>query len=535
MTDTQEKIGGSMSERTLGLLNELSGNIAAMIPYCQSRYERYYDAYMPSLTAVSGGKIFAHYVSDPFHYIKPIVDDCLSRNANKYFSVDFDFYQPAFAVIKIIDSLSKKVNKLIYDESLQYKTTLAEFYSLLFGAGFLWYNYFTDSIEVLGPWEIGYSYAEMKNAGSIQKCRDILIKKRLVNESAVKEIYHLDAEKLPKILDRYNFDIYLSKDSIAIYAPQEYHKPVFELGAGKVDYAEWSPCVSTSWNISPITGITTSLVDDLDPYQMYIDLLVDKMTRCDHVSDDPIILVNSAYNIKPSELSAPGVSVLTVDGALLNQDQPLQVIDRKIDNSALMAKINQLKSEMYEVARVAELKSMFNTEGFVPKSGIAIAEMTRWQSEGFQTQHNQYIELTMNSVYLLLRNMKDKVARENLNNLKITPVIGKQYGTEEQAEDVLTNDVQICDKFIYDCVEKDSYNIPEFINLPALRNRIQYLEGQCFLNDELEIIAKLRKLDVKARYRQRLISDYESRLAVDANVEMMSAQQQAAETPPETA
>jgi hypothetical protein len=170
---------------------------------------------------------------------------------------------------------------------------------------------------------------------------------------------------------------------------------------------------------------------------------------------------------------------------------------------------------------------MFNTEGFVPKSGIAIAEMTRWQSEGFQTQHNQYIELVMNSVYLLLRNMKDQVVRENLNNLKITPVIGKQYGTEEQAEDVLTKDVQICDKFIYDCVAKDSYYIPEFINLPVLRNRIQYLEGQCFLNDEQEIIAKLRKLDVKARYRQRLIKDYESRLAVDANMEMAKAAENA--------
>jgi hypothetical protein len=215
------------NEKNVLLLNELSANINTLIPYCQSRYERYYDSFMPPITTLSSPKLFTSYVSESFHYIKPIVDDCLSRNANKYFSVDFAFYRPSYAIIKIIDDLAKRVNKLIYDESLQYKTTLAEFYSLLFGAGFLWYNYFTGSIEVLGPWELGYSYADIKNKGSIQKCGDILIKKRQVDGEDLEEVYHLDPDKIPKILDRYNFDIPISKDRITLYVPNRYNIPVY--------------------------------------------------------------------------------------------------------------------------------------------------------------------------------------------------------------------------------------------------------------------------------------------------------------------
>lgn len=523
------------NEEAAVLLNELSGNIASLVPYCQSRYERYYNSYMPPLTAASTGKIFADYLPQPFHYIKPIVDDCLSRNANKYFSVGFDFYQPSYAVMKIMDGLEQRINKRIYDESLQYKTTLAEFYSLLFGVGFLWYNRFTGSIEVLGPWEIGYSYAEMKNRGSIQKCRDILIKKRLVDEDSLREHYQADPQNLPKVLDRYNFDLHITKDAVRLYAPYEYQKPVAETDTGAADYDEWSPCISTSWNISPITGVTTSLVDDLDPYQRYIDLLTEKMSRTDHVSDDPIVIINSTYNIKPSELSAPGVSLLAVDGDILDKSAPaLQVIDRSIDNTALSAKINQIKTEMYEIARVAELKSLFNTEGFIPKSGAAIAEMTRWQSEGFQTQHNQYIELVMNSVYLLLRNMGDRAVAENLHNLKIIPVIGQRYGVEAAAENVLTQDVKICDKFIYDCVDTGTYHIPEFISLPVLRDRIQYIQGRLFLSNETGILRKLQTLDIRARYRQRLLKEYESRLSVQAGMDLAEAQQAEAPPPSET-
>ena len=297
---------------------------------------------------------------------------------------------------------------------------------------------------------------------------------------------------------------------------------------------------------SPIVGDTSqSIVDMLNSIQLEIDNLMMKIKDASQLNPALTFCVPKGSSVKTSQLNNRVGQILEYTATPNMTGSPVTVATPAFIDSQYMQLIEELKQSAYELVGISQLSAM-STKPTGLNSGVALSTMENIESDRFETQLNQviraYVDIAKTCIEVfpeedtilpednqrLSIKWKDIVEESNKMVVQFSAAdsLSKDPSTKLQQLQMLAqtgiipqtriaqfmelpdiqsgyslsnnaiNAVLTC---INDCIEKDVFEVPDYIPFTMLKEEI--INTQLSLkaaasehNDNLEDIAKLTKL-----------------------------------------
>ena len=297
---------------------------------------------------------------------------------------------------------------------------------------------------------------------------------------------------------------------------------------------------------APIVGNTSqSIVDMLNSIQLEIDNLMMKIKDASQLNPALTFCVPKGSSVKTSQLNNRVGQILEYTATPNMTGSPVTVATPAFIDSQYMQLIEELKQSAYELVGISQLSAM-STKPTGLNSGVALSTMENIESDRFETQLNQviraYVDIAKTCIEVfpeedtilpednqrLSIKWKDIVEESNKMVVQFSAAdsLSKDPSTKLQQLQMLAqtgiipqtriaqfmelpdiqsgyslsnnaiNAVLTC---INDCIEKDVFEVPDFIPFTMLKEEI--INTQLSLkaaasehNDNIEDIQKLTKL-----------------------------------------
>ena len=297
---------------------------------------------------------------------------------------------------------------------------------------------------------------------------------------------------------------------------------------------------------SPIVGDTSqSIVDMLNSIQLEIDNLMMKIKDASQLNPALTFCVPKGSSVKTSQLNNRVGQILEYNATPNMTGSPVTVATPAFIDGQYMQLVEELKQSAYELVGISQLSAM-STKPTGLNSGVALSTMENIESDRFETQLNQviraYVDIAKTCIEVfpeedtilpednqrLSIKWKDIVEESNKMVVQFSAAdsLSKDPSTKLQQLQMLAqtgiipqtriaqfmelpdiqsgyslsnnaiNAVLTC---INDCIEKDNFNVPDYI--PFLMLKEEIINTQLSLkaaasaeNDNQEDIAKLTKL-----------------------------------------
>lgn len=297
---------------------------------------------------------------------------------------------------------------------------------------------------------------------------------------------------------------------------------------------------------SPIVGDTSqSVVDMLNSIQLEIDNLMMKIKDASQLNPALTFCVPKGSSVKTSQLNNRVGQILEYNATPNMTGSPVTVATPAFIDGQYMQLVEELKQSAYELVGISQLSAM-STKPTGLNSGVALSTMENIESDRFETQLNQviraYVDIAKTCIEVfpeedtilpednqrLSIKWKDIVEESNKMVVQFSAAdsLSKDPSTKLQQLQMLAqtgiipqtriaqfmelpdiqsgyslsnnaiNAVLTC---INDCIEKDNFNVPDYI--PFLMLKEEIINTQLSLkaaaseeNDNQKDIAKLTKL-----------------------------------------
>ena len=448
----------------------------------------------------------------------------------------FDLYYDA-------QNVNKKVSEMFRD-------------SCIFEMGVIYINEVTKCIEKALPWQVFVRPAEVtynKLTRVYYERKDFpttLLEDELVNKA---QIQNNDYCTYGVYYDTFNhIKAELIDDRVirkTVYAPS------------KLPFIFLHYC-------SPIVGNTSqSIVDMLNSIQLEIDNLMMKIKDASQLNPALTFCVPKGSSVKTSQLNNRVGQILEYTATPNMTGSPVTVATPAFIDSQYMNLIEELKQSAYELVGISQLSAM-STKPTGLNSGVALSTMENIESDRFETQLNQviraYVDIAKTCIEVfpeedtilpednqrLSIQWKDIVEESNKMVVQFSAAdsLSKDPSTKLQQLQMLAqtgiipqtriaqfmelpdiqsgyslsnnaiNAVLTC---INDCIEKDVFEVPDFIPFTMLKEEI--INTQLSLkaaasehNDNLEDIQKLTKLYESVEIKE---ADWQADQALEAQTQ----------------
>ena len=297
---------------------------------------------------------------------------------------------------------------------------------------------------------------------------------------------------------------------------------------------------------SPIVGDTSqSIVDMLNSIQLEIDNLMMKIKDASQLNPALTFCVPKGSSVKTSQLNNRVGQILEYNATPNMTGSPVTVATPAFIDGQYMQLVEELKQSAYELVGISQLSAM-STKPTGLNSGVALSTMENIESDRFETQLNQviraYVDIAKTCIEVFPEEdtilpednqrvsikWKDIVEESNKMVVQFSAAdsLSKDPSTKLQQLQMLAqtgiipqtriaqfmelpdiqsgyslsnnaiNAVLTC---INDCIEKDNFNVPDYI--PFLMLKEEIINTQLSLkaaasaeNDNQADIAKLTKL-----------------------------------------
>ena len=319
---------------------------------------------------------------------------------------------------------------------------------------------------------------------------------------------------------------------------------------------------------APILGNTSqSVVDMLNSIQLEIDNLMMKIKDASQLNPALTFCVPKGSSVKTSQLNNRVGQILEYTATPNMTGSPVTVATPAFIDSQYMSLIDQLKQDAYELVGISQLSAM-STKPTGLNSGVALSTMENIESDRFETQLNQviraYVDIAKTCIEVfpeedtilpednqrLSIKWKDIVEESNKMVVQFSAAdsLSKDPSTKLQQLQMLAqtgiipqtriaqfmelpdiqsgyslsnnaiNAVLTC---INDCIEKNVFEVPDFIPFTMLKEEI--INTQLSLkaaasehNDNLEDINKLTKLYESVELKE---ADWQADAQLEAQVQ----------------
>ena len=325
---------------------------------------------------------------------------------------------------------------------------------------------------------------------------------------------------------------------------------------------------------SPIVGDTSqSVVDMLNSIQLEIDNLMMKIKDASQLNPALTFCVPKGSSVKTSQLNNRVGQILEYNATPNMTGSPVTVATPAFIDGQYMQLVEELKQSAYELVGISQLSAM-STKPTGLDSGVALSTMENIESDRFETQLNQviraYVDIAKTCIevfpeedsilpednHRLSIKWKDIVEESNKMVIQFSAAdsLSKDPSTKLQQLQMLAqtgiipqtriaqfmelpdiqsgyslsnnaiNAVLTC---INDCIEKDNFEVPDFI--PFLMLKEEIINTQLSLkaaesseNSNAKDIAKLTKLYERVEAKE---ADWQADQNLEAEMNAMQGQQ----------
>ena len=327
---------------------------------------------------------------------------------------------------------------------------------------------------------------------------------------------------------------------------------------------------------SPIIGDTSqSIVDMLNSIQLEIDNLMMKIKDASQLNPALTFCVPKGSSVKTSQLNNRVGQILEYNATPNMTGSPVTVATPAFIDGQYMQLVDELKQSAYELVGISQLSAM-STKPTGLNSGVALSTMENIESDRFETQLNQviraYVDIAKTCIEVfpeedtilpednqrLSIKWKDIVEESNKMVVQFSAAdsLSKDPSTKLQQLQMLAqtgiipqtriaqfmelpdiqsgyslsnnaiNAVLTC---INDCIEKDIFEVPDFIPFTMLKEEI--INTQLSLkaaaseeNDNSVDIAKLTKLYERVESKE---ADWQADAQLESEMQAMEGERTA--------
>lgn len=467
--------------------------------------------------------------SPKINVIKSVIDTLVSKLANQKVRPYLNPVNGLFSTRKIAKQAQQYFD-IVYDkEHVQEKVSKAYRNACIFGIGYLFYNPFTKTIDVPGTWQVGICNTE-KGYGKPTK---LLIEDKnfpitQLGNYGIKEKY---------TSEYVNFKLFF--DTIE-------HKMYILINGKKVKEEKYeSDCIPVVevYNTVPIFGTrTVSIVDELDGIQTNIDLINQKISTAAQLTPGNVTYVQAGSNLNASDISnRTGMAYTVKMGPGQNQLPVVNVTPAPFD-PMWQSLLDSYVKQAYEIVGVSQLSAQSQKPAGLD-SGVALQTLSDIESDRFMVQLQGYTNAFVDLANLIIevnedgsilpksvdtaeyswkdiRKQKDlfKVQFSAMSILSKDPQTKLQqimqltqiglittdklatYLDSPDLEDVYRGASAIKDAIdatISNAIEKDEYEIPDYISYQSLLTELITTENKLFASGDKEALKKVSKLKEK--------------------------------------
>lgn len=467
--------------------------------------------------------------SPKINVIKSVIDTLVSKLANQKVRPYLNPVNGLFSTRKIVKQAQQYFD-IIYDkEHTQEKVSKAYRNACIFGIGYLFYNPFTKTIDVPGTWQVGICNTE-KGYGKPTK---LLIEDRnfpitQLGNYGIKEKY---------TSEYVNFKLFF--DTIE-------HKMYVLINGKKVKEEKYeADCIPVVevYNTVPIFGTrTVSIVDELDGIQTNIDLINQKISTAAQLTPGNVTYVQAGSNLNASDISnRTGMAYTVKMGPGQNQLPVVNVTPAPFD-PMWQSLLDSYVKQAYEIVGVSQLSAQSQKPAGLD-SGVALQTLSDIESDRFMVQLQGYTNAFVDLANLIIevnedgsilpksvdtaeyswediRKQKDlfkvqfsamsilsKDPQTKLKQIMQLTQIGlittdklATYLDSPDLEDVYRGASAIKDAIdatISNAIEKDEYEIPDYISYQSLLTELITTENKLFASGDKEALGKVSKLKEK--------------------------------------
>ena len=467
--------------------------------------------------------------SPKINVIKSVIDTLVSKLANQKVRPYLNPVNGLFSTRKIAKQAQQYFD-IVYDkEHVQEKVSKAYRNACIFGIGYLFYNPFTKTIDVPGTWQVGICNTE-KGYGKPTK---LLIEDRnfpitQLGNYGIKEKY---------TSEYVNFKLFFDTIEHKMYVLINGKKAKEEKYEG-----DCIPVVEV-YNTVPIFGTRTiSIVDELDGIQTNIDLINQKISTAAQLTPGNVTYVQAGSNLNATDISnRTGMAYTVKMGPGQNQLPVVNVTPAPFD-PMWQSLLDSYVKQAYEIVGVSQLSAQSQKPAGLD-SGVALQTLSDIESDRFMVQLQGYTNAFVDLANLIIevntdgsilpksidtaeyswediRKQKDlfKVQFSAMSILSKDPQTKLQqimqltqiglittdklatYLDSPDLEDVYRGASAIKDAIdatISNAIEKDEYEIPDYISYQSLLTELITTENKLFASGDKEALGKVSKLKEK--------------------------------------
>lgn len=467
--------------------------------------------------------------SPKVNVIKSVIDSLVSQIGLQKVRPYFTPVNGLFSTRAIVKQAQQFFDIIFDKEKVHSKVVQAYRNACIFGIGYLFFDTYTNTIKVPGTWQVGVLNTE-KGYGKPTKC---LIESK---NFPVTQLADYDIKKKYTV-DYVNFKIF--------YDTVEHKSSIYvnDTKVKEVSYkADTIPIVFVYHN-KPVFGTRTiSIVDELDGIQTNIDLINSKISAATQLTPANTTYVEAGSSLQPGDISNKTGNVYSVKMGPGHNNLPVVNVTPAPYDPMLNNILDMYIKQAYEVVGVSQLSAMSKKPAGLD-SGVALQTLSDIESDRFMVQLQGYTNAFVDLANLIIevnedgsilpksvdtaeyswediRKQKDlfKVQFSAMSILSKDPQTKLQqimqltqiglittdklatYLDSPDLEDVYRGASAIKDAIdatISNAIEKDEYEIPDYISYQSLLTELITTENKLFASGDKEALGKVSKLKEK--------------------------------------
>lgn len=314
--------------------------------------------------------------------IKSTIDALTSKIAESKVRPFFNCINGSFKDILIVKQTQQFFDQLYDWQDVNKKVSETFRDCGIFDTGVIYIDEEYINIRRVLPWQVFYRPAEK----TYDKLTRIYYEQKHFPVSLLPDDIR---EKLKNKLKDYEYITY------GLYYDIFYHKKVIwiqelDYYAEKVFEASVLPFVFLFYN-SPIMGDSSeSIVDMLNSIQLEVDQLMARISDASQVNPANTYFLPEGSSVKASQLNNRVGNVVSYRPSPNMTGTPVTVATPPFISEQYMATVKELKQTAYEMVGISQLSAM-SAKPTGLNSGIALQSMENIESDRFETQLNQVV------------------------------------------------------------------------------------------------------------------------------------------------
>lgn len=464
--------------------------------------------------------------SPKINVIKSVIDSLVSKLSNQKVRPFFNPVNGLHSTRAIVKQAQQFFDIVFDKEKVQSKVAKAYRNACIFGIGYLFFNPITKTIEVPGSWQVAIANTEL----GYGKPTKLLIEYKNMPVTQLDQ-YGIKGKYQSEYV---NFKIYVDilekKIKCFVNSVQALEKK-YE--------GEILPIVLV-YHTVPVFGTkTVSIVDELDGLQTNIDLINSKISAAAQLTPGNVTYVESGSNLQAGDISNKTGKVYTVKMGPGHNNLPVVNVTPAPFDPMWNNLLDSYVKQAYEIVGISQLSAQSKKPAGLD-SGVALQSLEDIESDRFQTQVDNFVHAFVDLANVIIEVMDDdsilpksvntadyswKDIRKQKELFKVQYSAASSFSKDPstKAQQILqwfqagiipmdqigqyadTPDLErlysdaaaiseAVDAVISNAIEKDIYDIPDYVGYQQLLQKIIVEENKLYSSSDEESLTKLEKL-----------------------------------------